>query len=107
CTPQIGPAACTLTIAPTSATVGNGASGGLFFVTTGATCEWKAVSTVGWITTASRGMGSGVVVYLVAENSGGTPRTGAIIVQDKVFTITQQTIEGGLGSDLGGGALGA
>jgi hypothetical protein len=53
-------------------------------------CVWIAQSTVPWITvtTAMPQVGDGQLSFVVAPNAGAA-RTGTIVVQDRVVTITQ------------------
>jgi hypothetical protein len=54
-------------------------------------CLWSATSTVPWITITSSmpRRGDDIVNFTVAANGGTQPRTGQILVRDKVITITQ------------------
>lgn len=54
-------------------------------------CNWSAVSNKPWITITNPGSGIGndSVIFSVADNSGGAPRSGSINVAGKTFTVTQ------------------
>ena len=54
-------------------------------------CIWTARADVSWITITSSMPRSGdnPVAFLVAANDGASPRTGTIVVRDKVVVITQ------------------
>ena len=54
-------------------------------------CVWTAQSNVPWITVTSSmpRRGDNPVAFTVAVNDSAVPRTGTIIVRDKVVTITQ------------------
>jgi hypothetical protein len=54
-------------------------------------CVWTARSEVPWITitTSMPRSGDNPVSFTVAANDGTTPRTGRIVVRDKVVTIAQ------------------
>jgi hypothetical protein len=54
-------------------------------------CMWTARSTVSWITITSSmpRFGDNPVAFTVVANTGTSPRTGTIVVRDKVVTITQ------------------
>lgn len=54
-------------------------------------CVWTAQSQVPWITVTSSMPRSGdnPVSFSVAPNAGTTPRTGTIVVRDKVVTVSQ------------------
>jgi hypothetical protein len=86
-----GQAACTIDIAPGSATFGKDSATGTFAVNAGGQCEWSAVSTTAWIavTSGSSGTGNGTVGYSVERNRALTDRTGTITVGSRTFTITQ------------------
>jgi hypothetical protein len=84
--PAPSPAACSYTIAPTSATTTW--QGGTFTATitrASGSCSWAAVSDSGWITFTggSSGSGTAVLTYFVAVNGGvvaSNPRQGNITV---------------------------
>jgi hypothetical protein len=54
-------------------------------------CVWTALSQVPWITITSSMPRSGdnPVAFSVAPNDSASPRTGTIVVRDKVVTITE------------------
>lgn len=54
-------------------------------------CVWTARADVSWITITSSMPRSGdnPVAFVVAANDGSSPRTGTIVVRDKVVVITQ------------------
>jgi hypothetical protein len=80
---------CTVSISPTSSSVGGGAVNGSVAVTSG--CAWTATSSASWITITSgaSGSGNGSVAYSVAANPSTTPRSGSITIGGQTFTITQ------------------
>jgi subtilisin family serine protease len=59
---------------------------------------WSATSNASWIdiSSASAGVGNGIVVYAVRDNLTGSPRQGTITIARKTFTVTQ---DGGVMSD--------
>ncbi len=67
-----------------------GGSGSVSFTTADAQCAWMARSTASWITitTATTGVGSGMINFSVAPSAGA--RSGTIIVAGKVFTVRQE-----------------
>lgn len=69
-----------------------GGGSGSLTLTTEQRCSWAATSSAGWltITSASSGIGSGVVTYLVAPNAGPSGRKATISVAGKTFTIKQK-----------------
>lgn len=54
-------------------------------------CPWTALSNAPWITITSGALGSGngTVIYNVAVNSTGSPRTGTITIAGMTFTVNQ------------------
>lgn len=64
---------------------------GIVRVTTQTGCSWAAASNVSWITITSdqSGDGKGTLNYIVAMNTGTSPRTGRIVIGDLTLTITQ------------------
>jgi hypothetical protein len=82
---------CTVSINPTSQSVGAAATNGVnVAVTTGSGCTWTATSNASWLTIAAGGSGSGngTVTLNVSANTGGT-RTGTVIIGGQTFTVTQ------------------
>ncbi len=81
---------CSFSINPTSASVASGGATGTITVTTGADCNWTAVSNNSWITVTSSpvGTGAGTASYSVSANSGAA-RSGSITIAGKTFVITQ------------------
>jgi hypothetical protein len=88
---QEGLSACTLEIAPTSASFGDGRESGRFSVTAPAHCAWSATSGTPWVsvTAGSTGTGNGTVDYTIDSNGDGRPRTGTIAVGNRTFTVEQ------------------
>ena len=89
---QLGSATCTITLSPTSQTVGFAAgSGGTINVATQAGCNWTATTTTPWITINNgSGTGSGSFTYTAAQNEGTASRSGTITVGTRTVSITQQ-----------------
>jgi hypothetical protein len=58
-------------------------------------CAWTATTTTPWITLLGNttGTGNGTLSYSISLNSGPTPRTGTITVEDEVLTLTQDTAD--------------
>jgi uncharacterized protein (TIGR03437 family) len=80
--------ACTATINPTTATVAASGVTGSFTVTSLTPgCTLSALPSVPWITAFTGS--SNTITYNVSANATTLPRTGAIAVADKTFTITQ------------------
>jgi hypothetical protein len=82
---------CTYTIAPSSASLGNGGGNGSFTVTAPAGCAWTAASNVPWltITTGAQGTGTGVVSYRADANASTADRTGTIVAGGQSFVLAQ------------------
>lgn len=84
--PQSAPApapqtACTYTLSPGAGAYGGIEGRGTFIVNAGPGCAWIATTSDPWIALdVARGIGSGTVVFTVAENSTGSRRSGAITV---------------------------
>jgi hypothetical protein len=70
-----------------------GGNGSVSLTSTG--CVWEAKSNDGWITITSAVSGSGnsVVNFTVADNSGGSPRTGTMNLGGHIFTVTQSGVQ--------------
>jgi hypothetical protein len=83
-------AVCRYDLSPTGQTIAAAGGAGGVAVSTGAGCSWTAASNAAWITVTSgaAGNGPGSVSFAVAPNTGGS-RTGALIIGDATFTITQ------------------
>ena len=81
---------CSVTIAPTSRSIGAEGASGTVSVTTDAACPWSAQSDAVWIsiTSATSGAGPGTVAFRVGAWDGPT-RTGALRIGEQVFTVTQ------------------
>jgi len=92
---QDAAAACSYSIAPTSAALGAGGGSSSFNITAGSGCGWTATSSVGWITitSGSPGSGNGPVGYTVAANTGAA-RSGSITIDQQTFTVTQSAAGG-------------
>jgi BACON domain-containing protein/all-beta uncharacterized protein len=60
-------------------------------VSTPAECGWSVVSHEPWITVTSgqSGTGNGQIVFSVASNPTGAPRTGTLTIPGRTFTVSQ------------------
>src|SRR5450759_42261 len=85
---------CTYSLFPTSQSVAANATTGTLSVTAASGCAWIASSNVAWITisSGSSGSGNGTVVYAVAANTNGSPRTGTLTIAGQTLTVTQAGI---------------
>lgn len=89
------------------------AAGGSGSIAVSTQNAWTATSNDSWITIGSgaSGAGNGSVVYSVAQNNTGAPRTGTITVAGKIFTVTQDSCAVGFSPtsattvDAGGGGF--
>jgi Beta-propeller repeat/Viral BACON domain len=84
---------CTVTLTGAGAAFGpGGGSGGMSFITSGASCAWTAYSSAPWIqisSNGSSGQGNGTAPFTVLANPGSLPRTGQLSIGDKMYTVTQ------------------
>ncbi|MEO8099465.1 MAG: hypothetical protein ABI811_17330 [Acidobacteriota bacterium] len=82
--------ACTFILSPASTTLSSQPGGGTVSVNSGLGCLWTAVSNSGFVSVSSgaSGSGSGVVQYLVTQNTGGQ-RSGTITIAGQTFTVAQ------------------
>ncbi len=84
--------ACTYSISPTSRSFDtSGGKGSVTVSASNSTCTWAASTNESWIiiTSGSSLTGSGEVKYFVAENTDIKIRTGAMVIADKTFIVTQ------------------
>jgi subtilisin family serine protease len=82
---------CSITVAPSSTSFGNGGGARSISVATTGPCPWTAATTNTWIsfTSSATGQGSGTVSYVVAANPQRQTRIGAIMVQGRKVIVTQ------------------
>ena len=82
---------CSFSINPTSASYPAAGGTGSVSVTTGAGCNWTAVSNNSFIviTSGSSGAGSGTVNYSVASNTLTTSRNGSMTIAGLNFAVSQ------------------
>jgi hypothetical protein len=81
---------CSVSITPTSATIG--AAGGQLstHVTTNVGCAWTATSQASWLRITSGSIGNGpATVSISADANGGGARSGTVNVAGVSFTVTQ------------------
>ena len=81
---------CSVTIAPTSQTIGPEGGSGTISVTTDTACPWSAQSDAAWITitSATSGAGPGTVAFRIGPWDGPT-RTGSLRIAEQIFTVSQ------------------
>jgi hypothetical protein len=81
---------CNYSIQPTVAPATSSGGSGSLGVTSPTGCAWSATSDVPWITfTSATGSGIGTVSYIVATNTGTSPRSGHVTVQGQTLTVNQ------------------
>ncbi len=82
---------CSLTLAPSAASVSGPAGTGRFNVQGSAGCSWEPQSDSSWLTIASWSSvnGNGAVDFTASQNPGVTARTGTIKVGSETFAVTQ------------------
>lgn len=97
-----GTSPCTYTINPVSADFTAAGGTGSFGLTTGAGCQWDAISDAAWLTVTDIsgviGSGSATIHYSVAANGTLSTRVGHINAGGQAHTVTQ----GASGPDLTG-----
>ena len=85
-------AACSYSIAPTSASFNSSGGSGSIQVTAGAGCTWTSTSNAStWVSISSgnNGTGNGTVNYTVAANASASSRTGTMTAAGQTFTVNQ------------------
>jgi pimeloyl-ACP methyl ester carboxylesterase len=88
-------ASCSFTASPSSFSISPSGGTSSFSLSTGAGCQWSAVSQAPWlsITSGTSGTSSGTVSFSVAVNPSTLPRTSAIQagsgLSSAIFNVTQ------------------
>lgn len=82
-------------LSPVSASFDSQAGTGAISVTAAADCSWTTTSMNTWIVVLSgqSGKGAGTVTYAVAANLSPLPRTGALSIARRAFTVQQAGVE--------------
>ncbi len=85
------PAPCAYNLGLNGAHYGPGLNTDQVSVGTPTGCVWAVLSGTNWITinSAANNTNSGFVVYTVAPNPTGLPRTGIVAIANQVLTVTQ------------------
>ena len=85
-------APCSYSISPASQVFSSGGGNGTINVGTAAGCAWEATTTVGWLnfTSATFGLGGGIVNFTVSPNTGTAGRKAVIMIGNKVFSVKQK-----------------
>jgi plastocyanin len=86
------PPDCEYTLSKTAASFEGSGGADAVMITTAPDCNWMVVNTNAWIVILSgaSGTGPGTVNFLVLSNATETARTGALLIADQTFTVTQQ-----------------
>lgn len=82
---------CAISLAPNSGSFAGGAVNGRFNVNGSTGCQWTPQAVDPWITISafSAVNGSGSVDFALAPNLTGATRTGAILVNNETYSVTQ------------------
>jgi hypothetical protein len=82
---------CSFSLSPSTLSSAAAGGTGSFTVSTGATCQWTAVSQAGWLTVTAGASttGPGAVSFSVASNTSTAIRNGAILAGGWNFTVVQ------------------
>jgi hypothetical protein len=83
--------ACTFSLSGSSQSFNALGGTGNVTVNTLSGCTWSATSSESWLTIVSgaSGTGTGVVVFQVAANTTGQPRTASLSIGGQTFTVNQ------------------
>jgi Viral BACON domain/Putative binding domain, N-terminal len=83
---------CSYSISPVSKTIPASGGAATISVAAGPRCAWQAAPNVNWITitSATNGIGNGVVAYSVAPNTTGARRKGKITIAGLTYNIKQK-----------------
>ena len=98
---QAGTATCTFGINPASKAFPADSGSSSISITAPSGCAWSVTNIPGWVNVVSGGSGSGngSFNYTVPVNSGG-PRTAALTVMDKTFSLSQGGSACGAATDV-------
>lgn len=85
---------CTFVLSSTSVQITSTGGSGTVSVTTGTGCTWTATSGYNWIsiTSGNNGNGNGTIGYTIQANTESQQRIGAIQIEDKSFSVSQEAI---------------
>jgi uncharacterized repeat protein (TIGR01451 family)/CSLREA domain-containing protein len=87
-----GQGKCDIAIKPKTRSFGSLGGSDTISIAASVACAWSATPSDNWITitSASNGIGTGIVTYSVSTNSSGTSRVGTINISGKIFTVKQK-----------------
>ena len=82
---------CNSTLSSTGVSVGSSASTVPVGVSATADCPWTATSTLSWISIVdgANGSGPGTATLAIEEHTGTSPRSGAVTIAGRTFTVIQ------------------
>lgn len=85
------------TISPTAQFFPTSGGSGSVNISAPASCSWSAASQDNWIviTSLADGAGNNVITYNVRENTSSNPRTGAISIAGRTFSVIQDSATSG------------
>lgn len=89
-----GPPGCSVSLSPSSITLGSSAYSGSFSVFAPANCSWSAVSDQSFLTIISgtNGTGNGIVTYQISSNDDwGIDRSATIRVNGVSYSVLQRS----------------
>lgn len=88
---------CPISVSPAAVVLPGGSAEGTITVATPGGCSWTAESAAPWVelTSPAEGVGPGTVDYRVDPNPYG-PRSGAVLVGDSLFRVSQTLLVPGL-----------
>ena len=91
-----GPGDCFYLLDPTSRTFDHTGGSDSISISSGPSCQWTAVPSVDWINiiAGETGSGNGSVTYAVEPNPGGL-RSGRIVVEGRIHSVTQEAYDDG------------
>ena len=86
---------CTYSLSPSSASFESDGGSSTASITASDVCSWSASSSESWITVTAgtSGSGNGSLSFTVAPNTTIESRSGTIVVEYQVLTITQSRID--------------
>jgi hypothetical protein len=83
--------ACSVAVTPPAATVSDSATNTAFGISAADSCVWTATSGASWLSLVggSSGTGNGSVTVKADRNTALTVRTGTVMINGQVITVTQ------------------
>jgi hypothetical protein len=86
---------CTFSLSHDSADFGPRGGSDRVLIVTGDACGWNVAGGIPWLDRReqTKGVGPGTVYLSISPNLGPTPRTAAISVAGRVFSVTQSGVQ--------------